>query len=136
MDNADAGRVLSLDTHDNQKVLEILRESEDRDAVFCYLRFWVRAAGPRISASGNFAAADVHVEEFVQGIENGSKATLWDIDGEGAISIECTNLIGHFNVSVWLGNVEGDRAWISFETDQTAIIPFARGLKRLAAKRS
>lgn len=133
MDSAGELPNLSLQTFDENKVLELFLEADERDSVFRYIRFGVKTEGPRISASGSLMAADVHICEFAQEVEAGNRFVIYDIGGESSISMGPTDQRGHFEVSIWVGNIEADRAWISFETDQTAVMPFVKNLERIAS---
>ncbi|QIM16922.1 hypothetical protein G7067_11765 [Leucobacter insecticola] len=116
-----------LRTHDEAKILVLHRAPASPYSD--NLTFELEAGSPTVRGKGPFQISVEQVTRFIDEYEEVSKAELQDVNGDGTITFDKIDLIGHVRVTIQLGGPWSNQARIAFDTDQTALTSFAEDLR-------
>lgn len=122
----DEQSVIKLETNDESK--RLLLRQENPDPYTGDLCFRIEVASATVKASGPFQISPAGLSTFQEAWEADKKGEIQDVNGDGRILLETIDQLGHFKVTVQVGGPWADQAQVSFETDQTAVIPFIDSL--------
>lgn len=122
---------IRLQTHSEDKILNLNAVSQDQDEQYTYILFEVFVSGPLVQANERFVVSTEELNEFTAYLLESSESTINDENGRGSITVSRKDSLGHFRVEVQVGGIEEDQARVSFDTDQTAATTFQNDIKRL-----
>jgi predicted aspartyl protease len=122
---------IRLQTHSEDKMLNLNAVSQDQDEHYTYILFEVFVSGPLIHANERFVVSTEELNEFTAYLLESSESTINDENGRGSITVSRKDSLGHFRVEVQVGGIEEDQARVSFDTDQTAISTLQKDLQQL-----
>ncbi|QIK62564.1 hypothetical protein G7068_04575 [Leucobacter viscericola] len=129
----DAPSAIKLETNDNSK--QLLLQQKAPDPYTGDLCFRIDVASATVQASGPFQISPAGLSAFQDAWHANKKAELLDVNGDGRILLETIDQLGHFKVTVQVGGPWADQAQLSFDTDQTAVIPFIDAVRSAVNRR-